>query len=168
MANRPPKTERVFFALWPDDALRGALHALAQGWRAHCGGRVTRRENLHLTLVFIGNVDPQQLAVLRDLAARQVVHPFDLELNAGRYFKRNRIVSAQPTAAPAVLRDMVAGLAQSLRVSGVPFDATLCAACEFAARRGARAGAGDRAAAGVARRSVVSRLFATGRDWRHL
>ena len=123
MANRPPKTERVFFALWPDDALRGALHTLAQRWQAHCGGRVTRRENLHLTLVFIGNVDQQQLAVLSDLAARQIVQPFDFELGAGGYFKRNRIVSAQPAAAPAALREIVSGLEHALRASGVPFDA---------------------------------------------
>ena len=120
---RPTGTERVFFALWPDDALRSALHALAQTWRSHCGGRITRRENLHLTLVFVGNVDAQQMGLLRDIAVQQVVRPFDLALNTGAHFKHNRIVSAQPAATPAALAETVIGLENALREIGVAFDA---------------------------------------------
>ena len=76
-----------------------------------------------MTLVFVGNVESQQLGLLGDIAARQVVDPFDLVLNTGAYFKRNRIASAQPAAAPFALPQLVAGLEQSLRSSGVPFDA---------------------------------------------
>ena len=76
-----------------------------------------------MTLVFVGNVEARQLALLSDIAARQVVRPFDLALNAGGYFKRNRIASARPAAAPAALAELVAGLERSLVGSGVAFDA---------------------------------------------
>ena len=76
-----------------------------------------------MTLVFVGNVEAREVALLSDIAARQVVRPFDLALSAGAYFKHNRIASAQPAAAPAVLPELVAGLQRSLRDSGVAFDA---------------------------------------------
>ena len=39
---------RLFFALWPDDTQRGELHAAAQRAHSKSGGRLMRRENLHL------------------------------------------------------------------------------------------------------------------------
>jgi 2'-5' RNA ligase len=76
-----------------------------------------------LTLVFVGNVDATRYGLLKDIAARQVVRPFDLALNTGVYFKHNRIASAQPGAAPGVLAELVAGLERSLLDSGFEFDA---------------------------------------------
>ncbi len=76
-----------------------------------------------MTLVFVGNVEARELALLSDVAARQVVSPFDLEINAGAYFKRNRIASAGPASPPGVLTDLVAGLQGSLRSSAIAYDA---------------------------------------------
>lgn len=76
-----------------------------------------------MTLVFVGNVDARELAVLSGIAARQVVRPFDLAINAGAYFKRNRIASAAPASPPGVLTDLVSGLQNSLRSSAITYDA---------------------------------------------
>lgn len=119
----PPRNERVFFALWPDERLRASLDAVARDWHRHCGGRVTRRENLHLTLVFVGNVDARQFDLLREVTARQPVRPFDLALNSSAWFKRNRIAFAQPAPVPPALTELVAALEGALIAHGMAFDA---------------------------------------------
>jgi 2'-5' RNA ligase len=72
VAAREP-TQRLFFALWPDEEARGALaHASAKAVR-HCGGRPLPTANLHMTLAFLGSVPqgriPQLQRAARALAA---------------------------------------------------------------------------------------------------
>ena len=56
------RTVRVFFAIWPDNAAQKQLAALAKQLQAEslCGGRKIKPENIHLTLVFVGEVDSRQ------------------------------------------------------------------------------------------------------------
>ncbi|MDH5265059.1 MAG: RNA 2',3'-cyclic phosphodiesterase, partial [Betaproteobacteria bacterium] len=56
---------RLFFALWPDAAARAALADLARATANRYGGRAVPAANLHLTLVFLGEVDPARIAALR-------------------------------------------------------------------------------------------------------
>jgi 2'-5' RNA ligase len=57
-------TRRVFFALWPDEAVRVALaHATRKAVRG-CGGRPVPVENLHATLLFLGSVAESRIADL--------------------------------------------------------------------------------------------------------
>jgi 2'-5' RNA ligase len=61
--SRPARepTRRVFFALWPDEALRAALdHATHKAVRA-CGGRPVPVHNLHATLLFLGSIAESRL-----------------------------------------------------------------------------------------------------------
>ena len=55
---------RVFFALWPPAALQQQLHDLAASLQARTGGRAITSERLHLTLAFMGAVEPAQVAAL--------------------------------------------------------------------------------------------------------
>ena len=48
--------ERLFFALWPDEALRQQL-AVYPPMLKGCGGRLVVQDNLHITLAFLGSVD---------------------------------------------------------------------------------------------------------------
>jgi len=52
----------MFFALWPDDAVRAQLAHWSRELHAVCGGRPTRVENLHLTLAFLGGVEDARAA----------------------------------------------------------------------------------------------------------
>jgi 2'-5' RNA ligase len=62
-------TRRVFFALWPDEALRVALaHATHKAVHA-CGGRPVPTHNLHATLLFLGSVVESRIADLVVIAA---------------------------------------------------------------------------------------------------
>ena len=60
------ETIRVFFAIWPDDVAQTKLAGLAEQLRGEslCSGRKTKAENIHLTLVFVGEVDASKLEAL--------------------------------------------------------------------------------------------------------
>src|SRR5690606_7943609 len=45
---------RIFFALWPDDATRGAIERACRQAVRRSGGRPTAKRNLHLTVAFLG------------------------------------------------------------------------------------------------------------------
>lgn len=60
--------ERVFFALWPDDATREAIRALAHEVVPESGGRPVPEDNYHITLRFLGTIDAARLKKLRKAA----------------------------------------------------------------------------------------------------
>ncbi|EPC00777.1 hypothetical protein L861_13380 [Litchfieldella anticariensis FP35 = DSM 16096] len=83
---------RLFFALWPDDALRHELVALARQAQGICGGRRPRDEAMHLTLAFLGEVSPVQASQL--VAMTQQFHCPAGQWTLDRYghFKRGGIL----------------------------------------------------------------------------
>ena len=119
---RAPRAARVFFALWPDDGVRDALHREAQMLHPNCGGRVMRRENVHLTLVFIGDVAAERLDELRSVAGTISGSSFELVLDQLGYWRHNRIVSASPLTVPEALRELVSSLEGRLQQAGFEFD----------------------------------------------
>ena len=110
---REPR-HRLFFALWPDDATRGRIvDATARQVRA-AAGRTTPRENLHVTLAFLGGVPESRLAPLADAAGQIASLSFDLVLDRIEYWRRQRILSLGPSALPPALHELVAKLQQAL------------------------------------------------------
>jgi 2'-5' RNA ligase len=71
---------RLFFALWPDTTVRDALYALARKHQPECGGRVMRKETIHLTLLFLGETSPEKLPILLSAASAVDGKNFDLVL----------------------------------------------------------------------------------------
>ena len=79
---------RLFFAINFDDAMTDALwHSVEDLQKARLQGRYSRRENLHLTLAFIGETTrgDELLALLDELEAA----PFRLELGRCGLFRRS-------------------------------------------------------------------------------
>lgn len=103
---------RVFVALWPDDAVRAELHTVALELQAECGGRAVQRHNLHLTLVFLGNVARDRLAEIVTLMAQPTARAFTLEFGRTGYWRHNRIVWAAPLETPEPLRNLAQALQQ--------------------------------------------------------
>ena len=121
----PPRADavaRVFFALWPGAETRRQFAQWTQALRGECGGRAMRDENLHLTLVFIGNLAAGRLDALEAAAAGIACAPFLLEFERPAFWRRNRIVCAEPVAVPPALAELVAGLEAALAQAGVGFD----------------------------------------------
>jgi 2'-5' RNA ligase len=114
---------RVFFALWPDEAVRRELAQAGRLLYGACGGRPTRPENLHLTLVFLGEVQRRRLDALREAAAAVRAPVHDLLLERLGWFRRNRVAWAGPAQTPAETLELVHGLESSLRQARFAFDA---------------------------------------------
>jgi 2'-5' RNA ligase len=109
---------RAFFALWPPEAVRDELSGWAEACRASAAGRLVRRENLHATLAFLGEIDRGRLPELACIAQAVACERFDLLLDRVGYWPHNRIVYAAPAAMPAPLVALAQALAQRLATAG--------------------------------------------------
>jgi len=114
---------RAFFALWPSDPERDALCAWAQACHALSGGRLVQRENLHVTVAFLGDIERSRLAELGPIAERSLAAPFELVLDRIAYWPDTRIVHAGATRAPAALTALYAALAHGLAQAGFRTEA---------------------------------------------
>lgn len=112
---------RVFFALWPDAAVARSLHRLSGLAHATRHGRRTRRETLHLTLAFIGEVPRERLGALigvGDRAFRSAFAPFQLLLERVASWRHNHITFVEPLELPPALGAFVEALRAELRAAG--------------------------------------------------
>jgi 2'-5' RNA ligase len=116
------ETARLFFALWPDGEARGALDRTAAGLHRHCGGRRTRPETIHLTLVFLGDVPLSRLDALREAAADICLPEFCVTISRTGWWRHNRIVWAGLESVPQPLADLVEQLRERLKNCGFGFD----------------------------------------------
>lgn len=118
------ESRRLFFALWPDDAVAAWLHKAAQTAHGACGGRLMRRETLHVTLAFLGDV-PQSRTATAAAAATAVAAAtasFTLELDRLGYWTHNRILWAGCANVPTALSGLADNLAQGLRAAGFALE----------------------------------------------
>jgi 2'-5' RNA ligase len=113
---------RLFFALWPDEAVREQLARWSRELRAVCGGRATRAQNLHVTLAFLGNVDDARIAEVERAAGEVRPCAVSLVLDQPGYWKHNRIAWAGASAVPAQIEALVADLRGALARAEVVFD----------------------------------------------
>src|SRR3990172_13095810 len=87
---RAAETVRLFFALWPSSDLQAKLAAWAK--QAAGRGRAMRRENIHLTLAFLGATEAAFLPDPSALASGVRFDPIHLSLDRVGYWKHNRII----------------------------------------------------------------------------
>lgn len=109
---------RLFFALWPDREAAAALAALARevAWTAH--GRAVPEANLHLTLVFLGEVPASRAAALQRAADRVEGRPFRLALDQVGSFARSGVGWAGCSEPPRELLALQASLQGELEREG--------------------------------------------------
>jgi RNA 2',3'-cyclic 3'-phosphodiesterase len=114
-------TRRLFFALWPDPAMRAALSAgIDAAMRAVCGGRPVPLANLHVTLAFLGSVPEDSLAALLELA-RKLAHvgeAITVTLDTIEHWRRAEILCAAASAMPARAEELSGALKSALAAAG--------------------------------------------------
>jgi len=113
---------KLFFALWPDDAPRREMGRWAAALHRLCTGRRTPTDNLHITLAFLGQVEPARLETI--VAAARSVQPrqFTLRMDQPGYWKHNNIAWLGASEAPQELNAMVGDLRAALAQAGLVFD----------------------------------------------
>lgn len=110
--------KRLFFALWPDDRVRDQLREWqreflpAQAWATH-------RDDLHMTLHFLGQVEPAQARALRSFARECAARAFDLKLDHLGHFRRARVLWAGIGQPPGELLELHEAIARRLPVLGI-------------------------------------------------
>jgi 2'-5' RNA ligase len=113
---------RVFFALWPDDMVRRALSGCGEALYRQVGGKPTRAESVHLTLLFLGDVPVARVQALQAVGAGAAFEPFTLRLNRVGCWKHNQIAWAAPSQVPPALARLVQALEAGADGEGFRFD----------------------------------------------
>jgi 2'-5' RNA ligase len=103
---REKKDIRLYFALWPQEALRQRLHEAAATIAVDSRGRRVPRANLHLTLHFIGNVYFAQMECLQRAARLVRAAAFDLTIDQQGYFNKPRVAWLGCSNPPAALDNL--------------------------------------------------------------
>jgi 2'-5' RNA ligase len=112
------KRLRLFFALWPDEAVRTALD---QQGKKLLGKRVKRvaAPNLHITLAFAGSVSGQVRSCLETAAGDIRVPCFELCINRVGHWPGPRILWVGPAHIPKELWALAGMLRQALEDCGI-------------------------------------------------
>lgn len=112
------ETARLFFAAWPPPEVQRTLGDIARQAQGECGGRAVPAHNIHLTLVFIGDVARGRLAELEALGATVAAPRFSLVVDRLEYWRHNRILWAGVGECPQALRTLVERLQEPVAAAG--------------------------------------------------
>ena len=109
---------RFFFALWPDNSTREAIIKCRSQWTI--SGRMTDRSNLHITVVFLGKLNINQLQNIIKQAEKIVCPNFEICLNHSGYFKNSRAAWLGLEFIPDSLIQLHRQLLEAADISHIP------------------------------------------------
>jgi 2'-5' RNA ligase len=110
---------RLFLALWPDEAVLRRIETGRRQWfAARPPGRAVRRDNLHITLQFLGQTGEDNLDCIRQAAASVRFPAFDLSLDQLGHWARPRVVWLGCHRFPKALPSLVADLGTAMAGCG--------------------------------------------------
>jgi 2'-5' RNA ligase len=110
------RNRRLFFGLWPTDAIRARLAVEVQA-RAALGRPIAAR-NLHVTAVFLGAVPDERVDLVSKAAKLTHAGKFLLHLDRVEFWHRSKLICLMTERAPPELLAMVEGLRAGLRERG--------------------------------------------------
>lgn len=113
---------RLFFALWPLESAAQALARKADMLAQHYGGKAMRRETIHLTLAFLGEVDEALLPAAIQAAQAVSGESFELTIDRLGYWRHNRLLWVGCASQPTELHTLVGALREQLRAVSICCD----------------------------------------------
>ena len=108
---------KLFFALWPEPVVRDQMAELQQAI-APKGSRLTHADDLHVTLVYLGRVTPEQEVEVETAADTVESSSFTLQFESVKFWRRPRILCCLPDQVPEALSDLVRQLQQGMADCG--------------------------------------------------
>ena len=115
-------SQRLFFALWPDPATREALSRVQRDL-GDAGGRRLHPEDLHITLVFLGQVSDRQMPCVLAAAEQVCAAPHTMTLTRQGWWRGPRVAWCAPDETPAPMLDLVDQLWNGLAGCGFEREA---------------------------------------------
>ncbi len=110
--------KRMFLALWPDETVRRNCAALARTLSSG-GGQRMRPANLHVTLVFLGNVEAEREALVRSALSAVTMPSIELRFDRVSYWAKPGILcltAGEPNADLVTLVERLSAIAKSLAI----------------------------------------------------
>ncbi|SCZ49676.1 RNA 2',3'-cyclic phosphodiesterase [Thiohalomonas denitrificans] len=114
--------QRLFFALWPEAAVQQRIAYWAEQCAKSCGGKRVPDENMHLTLVFLGGVTPEQRGCLEAVADEVTVTSFDLTLDRIGYWSRSRTLWLSTSNTSPELLELAMALRAAMSLCGLKVE----------------------------------------------
>lgn len=112
-------SQRLFFALWPSDEFRDEIVSATRTMASDSGGRVIPPENLHVTLLFLGQVARSQLASVQQAGAACANSAgFELIFDRAEIWGRANLLCLTTSSSPAAVTELAKKLRDSLRGEG--------------------------------------------------
>ncbi len=115
--------DRLFFALWPDAALRQALGNRVAGLMVAIDGKPQRPDQWHVTLEFMGHVPRERQPGLRAAAERVRQSRITIEFDRLEYWRKPQVVCLVASRVPAGLATLAAQLRVALAEEGFATEA---------------------------------------------
>jgi len=107
----------LFFSLWPDQQVRSQIADNLQRFDLDKKqNRITGRDNLHMTLHFVGNTSFSEMNCLNQQAKLTRGQAFDLVLDCSGYFRKPRVLWFGCQNPPRALYDLQLKLGRSLDI----------------------------------------------------
>lgn len=119
---RASASRRLFFALWPDAALRDEASRRVAALVAAAGGRPQRPDQLHVTLVFLGSVAEGRFDVVHAVGARMSGVPVSVALDRLEHWRKPQVLCLTASQVPLPLVALVEGLRTTLAAEGLPTE----------------------------------------------
>ncbi len=111
--DRHPRSsgQRLFFALWPAAMLQSRIFNYAQSLKIS-SARFVPVDNLHMTLLFLGQVEAGQQHCLEQALNSLRLPGFELHFGQAVFRRRQRLLWLEPASRPDALLRLVAALRQ--------------------------------------------------------
>ena len=109
---------RLFFALWPDSDIRNKLAALGEELPGN-REKLVPKQNLHITMSFLGNIDKSLINPLLSGAAKIRAKPFSLILDQIGWWKRPKVIWVASTDTPEALNSLVSQVNSQVNACGL-------------------------------------------------
>ncbi len=103
-------TKRLFLALWPGKSEQERFYALAQQHQPTDKCRLVAAHRLHLTLYFLGSVNPATENCVRKIADTLVWQPFEINFDRLGWFAQPRVMWIGCSELPVELLSLVGDL----------------------------------------------------------
>ncbi len=112
---------RLFFALWPNEEVRKELAQISHQFKDETL-RLTKISNMHITLVFLGEISEDNQQALEKSVSQITVDPFDIELTRVGFWKKPQILWIGTTHIPKELQQLVKSIKKCVKQQGLKID----------------------------------------------
>ena len=114
--------KRLFFSLIPEQGVRNQLTEVIRSFPIAKGAQPISSDRLHVTLLFLGNVDRNTFKWLEKKVVQIPIQSFTMQLDLYGYFKRSKVIWIGCSSCPSELNRLVNYLKSIVVQSEINFN----------------------------------------------